>query len=144
MIFEHFLRFVLRSFKLLRDLLDSFRNHAKFVVRWSGHFLLEVHQVFFTKLRHLENHEKTCFRASLEPQGSRDPPCVKERKILFRIALTRALYDQMAPQLCPCYVPQKNSKVSQVFFADCWGHYGVILGTFLDGLGHALSFAFLF
>ena len=58
---------------------------------------------------------KTCFRASLELQGPRDPPCVKERKTIIRIALTRALYDQMAPQLCPFYVPGKLSFSSLVF-----------------------------
>ena len=49
-------------------------------------------------------------RASLEPQGPRDRACGKEREILFRIALTRALYDQMAPQLCLFYVPGQPSK----------------------------------
>ena len=44
-----------------------------------------------------ENHEKTTFRAFFETKGPRDPPLVQERQILFRIALTRALYDQMAP-----------------------------------------------
>ena len=58
----------------------------------------------------LENHEKTTFRAFLETKGPRDLPCVQERKILFRIALTRALYDQMAPQLCLFYVPGQPSK----------------------------------
>ena len=40
---------------------------------------------------------------------------MQERQILFRIALTRALYDQMAPQLCPFYVPGKLSFSSLVF-----------------------------
>ena len=62
-----------------------------------------------------ENHEKTTFRAFLETKGPRDPPWVQERQILFRIALTRALYDQMAPQLCPFYVPGKLSFSSLVF-----------------------------
>ena len=53
----------------------------------------------------LENHEKTTFRAFLETKGPRDPPWMQERQILFRIALTRALYDQTAPQLCLFYVP---------------------------------------
>ena len=57
-----------------------------------------------------ENHEKTTFRAFLETKGPRDPPWVQERQILFRIALTRALYDQMAPQLCLFYVPGQPSK----------------------------------
>ena len=52
-----------------------------------------------------ENHEKTTFRAFLETKGPRDPPWMQERQILFRIALTRALYDQTAPQLCLFYVP---------------------------------------
>ena len=52
-----------------------------------------------------ENHEKTTFRAFLETEGPRDPPWMQERQILFRIALTRALYDQTAPQLCLFYVP---------------------------------------
>ena len=40
---------------------------------------------------------------------------MQERQILFRIALPRALYDQMAPQLCPFYVPGKLSFSSLVF-----------------------------
>ena len=62
-----------------------------------------------------ENHENRTFRASLEPWGPRDPPYVQERQILFRIALTRALYDQTAPQLCPFYVPEKLSFSCLVF-----------------------------
>ena len=62
-----------------------------------------------------ENHENRTFRASLEPWGPRDPPYVQERQILFRIALTRALYDQTAPQLYPFYVPEKLSFSSLVF-----------------------------
>ena len=57
-----------------------------------------------------ENHEKTTFRAFLETKGPRDPPWMQERQILFRIALTRALYDQMAPQLCLFYVPGQPAK----------------------------------
>ena len=44
------------------------------------------------------------------------PLWMQERRILFRIALTRALYDQTAPQLCPFYVPEKLSFSSLVFF----------------------------
>ena len=62
-----------------------------------------------------EKHENRTFRASLEPWGPRDPPYVQERQILFRIALTRALYDQTAPQLCPFYVPGKLSLSCLVF-----------------------------
>ena len=62
-----------------------------------------------------KKHETPTFRASLEPWGPRDPPYVQERQILFRIALTRALYDQTAPQLCPFYVPGKLSFSSLVF-----------------------------
>ena len=53
------------------------------------------------------NHENMTFRAFLETKGPRYPPWVQERQILFRIALTRALDEQMAPQLCPLYVPGK-------------------------------------
>ena len=65
---------------------------------------------FFLKNAPLENHEKTTFRAFLETKGPPDPPWVQERQILFRIALTRALYDQMPPQLCLLYVPGQPSK----------------------------------
>ena len=41
---------------------------------------------------------------------------MQERQILFRIALTRALYDQMAPQLCPFYVPGKLRSFSSLVF----------------------------
>ena len=40
---------------------------------------------------------------------------MQERQILFRIALTRALYDQTTPQLCPFYVLGKLSFSSLVF-----------------------------
>ena len=49
-------------------------------------------------------------RAFLEPQGPQDPACVRERRILFQIALTRALYDQMAPQLCQFLRSSKTQK----------------------------------
>ena len=67
----------------------------------------EVSQVVVLKISPLKNHEKTTFRASLKPQGPRDRACGKERGILCRIALTRPLHDQMAPQLCNFYVPRK-------------------------------------
>ena len=70
----------------------------------------EVFQVFLLKNDPPENHGKTTFRAFLETKGPRDPPWVQERQILFRIALTRALFDQMAPQLCLFYVPGQPSK----------------------------------
>ena len=66
--------------------------------------------IFSSKHDPLENHEKTTFRAFLETKSPRDPPWVQERQILFRIALTRALQDQMAPQLCQFYVPGQPSK----------------------------------
>ena len=76
------------------------------IVRWSGQQKVsEVSQVFFFENDPPENHENTTFRTFLEPWGPRDRPWIQEHKILFRIALTRALYDQMAPQLCPFYVP---------------------------------------
>ena len=62
-----------------------------------------------------KKHENQTVRASLEPQAPRDPPWMQERQILFRIALTKALYDQTAPQLCPFYVPGKLSFSSLVF-----------------------------
>ena len=40
---------------------------------------------------------------------------MQERQILLRIALTSALYDQMAPQLCPFHVARKLSFSSLVF-----------------------------
>ena len=85
-------------------------NHLKMIFRWSGSEVSEVSQVLFLKNEPPENHdppenhEKPNFRAVLEPWGPRDLPWIQERKILFRIALTRALYDQMAPQLCHFYI----------------------------------------
>ena len=76
---------------------------------WVNHF----HFVFF-KVQ--QKHENRTFRASLNPLCSRDLPCIQERQILFRIALTRALYDQIATQLCPFYVPGKFSFSSLVVF----------------------------
>ena len=74
------------------------------IFRWSGSEVSEVSQVFFLKNDPPENHENTTFQTFLEPWGPRDRPWIQERKILFRIALTRALYDQMAPQLCHFYI----------------------------------------
>ncbi len=83
-------------------LLKSFKNDFPMV----REKISEVSQVFFClKNDPPENHEKTTFRAFLETKGPRDPPWMQERQILFRIALTRALYDQTAPQLCLFYVP---------------------------------------
>ena len=71
----------------------------------------EVFQVcFFFEKCLLDNHEKTTVRAFLETKGPRDAPWMRERQILFRIALTRALYDRMAPQLCLFYVLGQPSK----------------------------------
>ena len=74
----------------------------------------------FLKISLLKIHETTTFRASLKPQGPRGRACGKEREILCRIALTRALYDQMAPQLCHFYVPGKlrSFSSSEVFACD--------------------------
>ena len=81
-------------------------------------FLLwEVSQVIFADCWPSTTHEKTCLQASLKPQGPRDRACGKEREIRCRIALTRALYDQMAPQLYPFYVPG-NSEVFDFFVSD--------------------------
>ena len=111
------------------------------IFRWSGSTISEVSQDFvfeicplrksckngfpmvraktnlisFLKVDPPGNHEKTTFRAFLETKGPRDPPWMQERQILFRIALTRALYDQTAPQLSSCYVPGKLSFSCLVF-----------------------------
>ena len=77
--------------------------------------MLVHHYHVFLEKYFSENHENRTFRASLEPWGPRDPPYVQERQILLRIALTRALYDQTAPQLCPFYVPEKLSFSCLVF-----------------------------
>ena len=77
---------------------------------------------FFLKISPLNNHEKMTFRASLTPQGPRDRACGKEREILYRIGLTRALYDQLAPQLCPFYVPGKLRSFSSCLF-ESWSPF---------------------
>ena len=56
--------------------------------------------IVFCKISPSGNHENTTFQQFLETEGPRDRACGKERNNLFRIALTRALYGQMAPQLC--------------------------------------------
>ena len=61
----------------------------------------------FMKMTHREIMKTRLFGQSLEPWDPRDRTWIQERKILFRIALTRALYDQMAPQLCYFYVPRQ-------------------------------------
>ena len=75
---------------------------------------------FFLKNVPPENHEKTTFRAFLETEGPRDLPCVKERNVLFRIALTRALYDQMIPSYAT-FTFQDHSEVSQSFCFKTFG-----------------------
>ena len=85
--------------------IGSSGNHAKMIFRWSGqNTISEVYFYFFFCQMTPGNHENTTFQTFLEPWGPRDPPWMQERKILFRIALTRALYDQMAPQLCHFYI----------------------------------------
>ena len=79
----------------------------------SNHFR-QPFSCFFVK-GFFKKHETQSFWASLEPWGPRDPRYVQERQILFRIALTRALYDHTAPQLCPFYVPEKLSFSCLVF-----------------------------
>ena len=74
------------------------------IFRWSGQKYQKFLKFCFSKNDPPENHENTTFQTFLEPWGSRDRPWIQERKILFRIALTRALYDQMAPQLCHFYI----------------------------------------
>ena len=44
--------------------------------------------------------------------------CVKEHEILCLIALTRALYDQMVPQICHLYVSIKNKSMRIRTFED--------------------------
>ena len=106
--------------------------------------------IFSWIVRPSTTYEKLFFRASLEPQGPRDPPFVKERKILFRIALTRALYDQMAPQLCPFYVPENNLKFFKFFPQHlCFGSpflrpcecHSRILGKWLSPAASATALA---
>ena len=62
-----------------------------------------------------KNMKIQLFGHPLNPTVLGTPPYVQERQILFRIALTRALYDQTAPQLCPFHVPEKLSFSSLVF-----------------------------
>ena len=94
-------------------LLKSFKNDFPMV---RAQKKLRSFSSFFLKNDPPENHEKTTFRAFLETKGPRDPPWMQERQILFRIALTRALYDQTAPQLCLFYVPRlvKNPGWSKI------------------------------
>ena len=99
--------------KFFRYFLGSARGHPGIMFRWFGVILC----FFFQKF--LKSFRGTLFRSSLESQGLRDPPCVKEGKNLFRIALTRALYDQMAPSYAH-FTFQKKLR----------SHYGVILGHF--------------
>ena len=94
-------------------LLESFKHDFPMV---RAKIKSQKFQVFVLKNDPLENHENTTFRTFLEPWGPRDRPWIQERKILFRIALTRALYDQTAPQLCPFYGPGKLSFSCLVFF----------------------------
>ena len=87
-----------RSFGIMFS--PKFQNPTMLVNHFHVFFLFEVSK----------KHENRTFRASLKPWGPRDPPWMQERQILFRITLTRALYDRMAPQLCLFYVPGQPSK----------------------------------
>ena len=70
---------------------------------------------FFFFLRSNKNMKIELFGHPLNPGALGTPPWVQERQILFRIALTRALYDQTAPQLSSFYVPEKLSFSCLVF-----------------------------
>merc|ERR1739841_200426 len=63
------------------------------------------HFHIFFKKQIKTNHENQTFRASLQSQGPRDLPSMKERKFSYKMHGSRAPYDQMAPQLCQFYVP---------------------------------------
>ena len=82
----------------------------------------EVFQVFFGFVDNApwKDHDKITSRASLEPQGPRDRACGKEREVLCKIALTRALYNQTAPQLCHVYVPGKLRSFSSFLSVETW------------------------
>ena len=87
----------LSSFFLMWALLKSFKHDFSMVMAKTN---LRSCSSFSFENDPPGNHENTTFRTFLEPWGPRDRPWVQERKTLFRIALTTALYDQMAPQLC--------------------------------------------
>ena len=99
--------------------------------RWCIQKYQKFFNFVFLKISPSENHENTTFRAFLETEGPRDRACGKERKILFRIALTRALYDQMAPQLYRFYVPGKLRSFSRFFLR--FGPGFCKLGRILEG-----------
>ena len=67
----------------------------------------------------------TCFR-SLGENSPEDPAQVKERPTWRSIAKSRALYDQMAPQLCLFYISAKfdvrpqHAELIWCFFDDSW------------------------
>ena len=70
-----------------------------------------VNHFHFFVTKSQTNHENPTFRESLESQGPRDLPSMKERKISYKMHRSRAPYDQMAPQLlCQFYVPGQPSK----------------------------------
>ena len=87
-------------------------NHLEMIVRWSGHKknLRSFSSFVFVKCPPPRKSWKNDFSGISWNQGPSGPPWMQERQILFRIALTRALYDRMAPQLCLFYVPGQPSK----------------------------------
>ena len=74
----------------------------------------------------------TCFR-SLGENSPEDPAQVKERPTWRSIAKSRALYDQMAPQLCLFYISAKfdvrpqHAELIWCFFVDSWPPLYIIL-----------------
>ncbi len=66
----------------------------------------------------LEHHERALLRASLEPQGPRDPPCVKERKILVQDSPNESSVRPNGTPDKPILRSRKNSEVPHVFFVQ--------------------------
>ena len=77
--------------------LGTSENHAKIIIQWSGDCLLRSLNYVFADLFPPEKHENPLPPQPPEIQEPWDQAQMIERKILFRIALTRALYDQIRP-----------------------------------------------
>ena len=124
-----------RSFGII--LSPKFQNPTIFV----NHF----HICFKKKSK--KNHENQTFRESLESQGPRDLPSMKERKISYKMHGSRAPYDQMAPQLCLFYVPGQPSK--KTLFEKPWSDgeeitTGKTGTTFCIRSGHKINWSLAF
>ena len=88
---------------------------CKMIFRWLGQKnIRSVLKLVFWKMTNGKSWKNT-FRASLEDKGLRDRACAIYLENNFNKMVSKSPYDQMAPQLCPFYVPGTLRSFSSFF-----------------------------